>query len=366
MQGAGSIRQRKNGNWEARYTVGRDPGTGKQIQKSIYGKTQKEVRQKLTQIIASIDDGTFISPSKLTIGAWINMWIKDYIVSVKPATARIYENNCRNHIIPVLGAVRLALLTPGMIQQFYNNLREKGLSDRSVKLVHSVLGKSLGQAVNIGYIRTNPTDACVLPKNTKKEMQFLDDTQIFTFLNEIEGHQLETLFVVTLFTGMRLGEVLGLTWNCINFSDGRINISKQLQKPIEKGANYKLILPKSGKSRWVTMAPYVIKKLSVLGIRQEGFVFTDKNGKHFTPVTVQRNFKKIVEKIGYSSMRFHDLRHSYAVSAIQAGVDIKTIAESLGHHSVAFTLDTYGHVTERMQKESGIKMEKFIQRVVNF
>ena len=119
----GTIRQRSDGRWEARYTVGRDPGTGKQIQRSVYGSTQKEVRQKLAQITAAIDTGTYIAPQRMTVGQWLDIWADDYLVGVKPATVTIYRGNIKNHIKPALGAVRLDQLHPHAVQGFVNGLR---------------------------------------------------------------------------------------------------------------------------------------------------------------------------------------------------------------------------------------------------
>lgn len=109
-QGSGTIRQRPDGRWEARFTVGRDPGTGKQIQRSVYGSTQKEVRQKLAQAVAEVDNGTYQAPSKMTVGQWLDIWQKDYLGGVKPFTAQGYEKNVRVYIKPALGAIKLDAL----------------------------------------------------------------------------------------------------------------------------------------------------------------------------------------------------------------------------------------------------------------
>lgn len=142
-QGGGNIRQRFNGLWEARYTVGRDPGTGKQIQKSVYDKTQKEVRQKLSKVTTELDEGTYFEPSKMTVGQWIDTWLNEYTDDKKYLTVKHYQAQCLAHIKPSLGAVKLAELTPPMIQKFYNDLRRgaKGcdpLAPKSVRNVHGI------------------------------------------------------------------------------------------------------------------------------------------------------------------------------------------------------------------------------------
>ena len=131
-QGEGTIRQRKDGTWEARYTLGRDPGTGKQIQKSVYGATQKDVRQKLQQISQSIDEGTYFEPTKMTVAGWMNTWLKDYLGNVKAGTVANYTRHVNNHIIPALGAMKLSALQPPQIQHLYNQLQEQGLSAKTM------------------------------------------------------------------------------------------------------------------------------------------------------------------------------------------------------------------------------------------
>ena len=229
-----------------------------------------------------------------------------------------------------------------MIQAFYNAMGEPSeqdpecLSAKTVKNVHGVLHKALQQAVLIGYLRYNPADACILPRIERKKIKPFDDAQITAFLSAIQGNRFETLFILTLFTGMREGEVLGLTWDCIDFHTGIISVEKQMQQMLLLGSDWQ---------------------------NPEGLVFTNEFGTHLTKPTVYREYKRIVAAIGCPNARFHDLRHSYAVAAIRAGDDIKTVQGNLGHATAAFTLDVYGHVTDQMKRESADRMERFIRTV---
>ena len=121
-RGEGSIRQRKDGTWEARFVVGIDPGTGKDIRKSVYAKTQKEVRKKMTEAIAALDKDDYREPCKMTLDQWLDIWSKEYLGSVKPRTVADYKDNIKNHIKPALGAIKLDALTAHAIQKFYNSL----------------------------------------------------------------------------------------------------------------------------------------------------------------------------------------------------------------------------------------------------
>ena len=194
----------------------------------------------------------------------------------------------------------------------------------------------------------------------------------------IQGNRFETLFILTLFTGMREGEVLGLTWDCIDFHTGIISVEKQMQLHQDKGSKgYELVSPKNGRSRTIAAAQTVLTRLQqqrrwqmqqklLLGSdwqNPEGLVFTNEFGTHLTKPTVYREYKRIVAAIGCPNARFHDLRHSYAVAAIRAGDDIKTVQGNLGHATAAFTLDVYGHVTDQMKRESADRMERFIRTV---
>lgn len=378
-QGAGTIRKRADGRWEARFTAGLDPVSGKQIQKSVYGRTQKEVREKLTQITTELDNGTYMEPSKDTLSEWLDTWLETYVrYSVKPYTMDAYQCNCNNYIKPALGNVKLAALNAPQIQRFYNGLlTEKKLSPKTVRNIHGVFHKALGQAVKLGMIRSNPTVLCDLPKVRRKEIHPMEQGEIAAFLKAIEGSKYELLYQVTLFTGMRQGEVLGLTWDCVDFAHDAIYVNKQLQKTKKVGGTYTLVPTKNSRSRIITAAPSVMTLLKKQKSQQAqmrllagqdwknpwDLVFTNDFGGNLSHFTVYKTFKEIVRSIGLEQERFHDLRHSYAVVSIESGDDIKTVQANLGHATASFTLDVYGHVSQKMRRQSAERMEQFIQKL---
>ena len=387
--GNGSIRKKtqiKNGKtytwWEGRITTERDPGTGKQIQRSVSGKTQKEVAQKLREISVEIDKRTYLAPTKLTVKDWLDTWVKEYLEDIKPSTKYLYTRNVEMYIIPNLGSVKLDALTSPMVQALYNRLHKpdkkdvKPLSAKTIRSLHGVLHKALQQAVLNGYIRVNPTDACKPPRVVKKEIQPLDETQVSEFLKAIQGHPHEYLYKITLFSGMREGEVLGLTWDCVDLEHGTLLIKQQLRREQQKGGKYYFSPPKNNKSRVLSLAPSVVQLFRLQKLKQNGMrleagnsweennlIFSNQTGGFLSYRTVYDCFKRIVDKIGSPSTRFHDLRHTYAVLAIKSGDDIKTVQENLGHATAAFTLDVYGHVTAQMKKDSADRMEQVIKSV---
>ena len=380
-KGGGTIRQRPDGLWEARYTLGINPGTGKQIQKSVYGKTQKEVRQKLTAITAEIDNGTYQEPCKMTVNDWLDIWLKDYQIGVKDSTAYLYERQAKLYLRPALGNIPLETLKAHMVQRLYNSLSQEhdgqpALSAKTIKNIHGVLHKALQQAVLLNYIRYNPTTECVLPKIVKKEIHPLTDQQTAQLLNLLKGSKYEIPLTVDLFTGLREGELLGLMWDCVDFEKGTILVNKQLRRSQRKGGTYYFSPPKNNKSRCLTLAPSVIQlfrlqKLEQNSMRMEagdaweghGLIFTNQTGGYLSYRTVYDRFKRIVRNIGAPATRFHDLRHTFAVASIKSGDDIKTVQENLGHATAAFTLDVYGHVTKQMKQDSAARMEQFIKSV---
>ena len=161
--GNGNIRKRKDGTWEARYTVGTDPKTGKQLRRSIYGRTQKEVRERLRQITSDVDTGEYVAPCAMKFSEWLDIWLEEYLTGHSPLTVSSYRDSCKNHIKPFLGRYRLDAITPVLVQKFVNKMLAQGLAAKTVKKIHGVLHRALQQAVLIGYLRTNPADVCNLP-----------------------------------------------------------------------------------------------------------------------------------------------------------------------------------------------------------
>ncbi len=379
--GNGTIRKRKDGRWEGRVTTGVDMRTGKQIQRSVYGKTKKETAQKLREIIADVDSGLLVESGSMTVGEWVEIWINQYANNIKELSMSTYRAHIRNHISPKLGDIKLSNLKTRDIQMMYNALlrREKPLTAKTIKNIHGVLHKALSQAVKLGYIRYNPADNVSLPKVEKPELKPITDEHIAEFLEAIKGHCYELLYTIDLFTGMRKGEILGLTWDCVNLDTGVVVINKQLIQEKKKGGQYKLASTKNSKGRTVRIPPSVIELFRQQKAKQTSWkkeagsawdnslnlVFTNEIGGHLSHTTVTHSFKKIVQSIGLESTRFHDLRHSYAVAAIESGIDMKTVQENLGHHAASFTMDVYGHVSDRMRLEGANRMELFIQNISN-
>lgn len=390
-QGGGSIRKRPDGRWEARYTTGFDPKTGRQIQRSIYGKTQKEVRQKLNQVTAEIDSGDYLEPSGMKLRDWLDSWLADYSGDKKYSTMKHYRAACETHIKPRLGDVPLSKLNAVMVQKFYNSLShpedgEKALSPKTVKNVHGILSKAMSQAVRNGLIKFNPCEGAVLPKVSKKEIRTLSNEQVKGLLELADSDEVYGILLkLIVLTGLREAEAMGLTWDCVDFEKGTILVNKQLQKRPKSADGMVFSSLKNGKPRLLRPAPYVMELLRQRQERQRrqrleageaweewhdaqvngSMVFTTLTGSYLSPQTVYNHFKVMAATLGVPNARVHDLRHTFAVLSLENGDDIKTVQGNLGHATAAFTLDVYGHVSDTMQKASAERMERFVQSIFN-
>ena len=405
-KGSGTIKKRtviRNGKpytfWEAQITVGNDPGTGKQMRKTFTGATQKEVREKMQKAAVAVQDGDFFEPSKLTLSAWLDLWLREYSADWKYKTLEKYETVCRVHLKPALGAVKLAKLSPPQIQSFYNELgrtgkvttkkdkngktveRREPLSPKSIRLVHGVLSKALNTAVRIGYIKRNASELCTTPKLEKKEIQPLTDAQIKEFVALCAGEDYGRIYKLILFTGLREGEALGLTWDCVDFKAGTLKIKQQLQRQGEKD---ELVPLKNSKPRYLTAPAFVMQLLTdehthqieqrlaagelwqgwqSLEEMKTGLVFLKDDGSNITAAALYQRYKHLAEMIGKPESRVHDLRHTFAVLSLQNGDNVKTVQDNLGHATAAFTLDVYGHVSEKMKEDSAARMQAYIERM---
>lgn len=379
-QGGGTIRQRPDGRWEARYTVGRDPGTGKQIQRSVYGSTQKEVRQKLAQITAAIDKGVYQAPNKITVSTWMEEWLSTFCANkVKPLTLQSYQAITRNHIVPAIGAVELQAVRGAHIQRLYNSMTAAGLSGKTVKNVGAILHKALSVALKQGIIAANPCDAAELPKAGYREIRPLADDETPRFLAAIDGSPMRNAFALCLFAGLREGECLGLSWGQVDFEKGKITISQQLQKSKANGEYYIAPSTKSGKPRTIEPPPIAFQYLKAERVKQmenrlkagpawnnpDNLVFTDEAGSHYAIYTFYKRFKAIAASIGRPDARPHDLRHTAATVAIASGADIKSVQDLLGHATASFTLNVYAHTSEQMMKDTAARMQSYYDNMAS-
>ena len=386
--GMGSIRKRSNGNYEVRYTEGFDL-SGKQIQRSKTFKTEREANEFRIKTLNQINEGTYVSPNQMPLGEWLDFYLKHHTSNLKPLTQKSYEDRIRLHITPIIGNVKLCKLTPFIVQDFIDGLSlktdtHKALSPKTVKCVHGVLHKALAKAVSLGYLPKNPADHCTMRKVIAPDITPLTDSQTVEFLKAIQDNKYEKVYQIGLFMGLRQGEILGLTWDCINWEKNTVNVKQQLirarqckHKTYEDNEpRYKLTRVKNDKGRYICVADEIMdifrtrleeqnKQRKIAGdLWDEPFpnlVFENEFGKNLAHATIRKHFKKIVAEIGLPEERFHNMRHNYTVAALESGDDVNTVQENLGHATPNFTLKVYDHVTATRRTESAKRMNDRIK-----
>ena len=366
--GEGNIRKRKDGRWEGRYTAVYDPATGKRITKNVLGKTQAEVKEKLAKAIADSQQLDVTKTNNYTVTTWLTTWYEVYAEPrLRPNTKSYYQNYINNHIIPGIGSIKLEKLTTIQIQRFYNNLqksgrvqrdnqvelRDKSLSPRVVRGVHTLLSNCLEQAVAERLILVNPAKGCKLPKLEKKEMQILPQEKIGLYLAEADRRGLLALFYLELTTGLRRGELLALLWTDLDAEARTISVTKQVNR-----INGELVVsqPKTQNSVRTLAIPQQAVDLLVEEHRKHPsnqYMFpSPKTGTMYDPDAFRRIHDKILKAIGAEHVRFHDMRHLFATLSLKNGVDVKTLSGALGHYSAGFTLNTYTHATAQMKQDA--------------
>lgn len=378
--GAGSIRQRSDGLWEARYCVGNDPGTGKPIRKSIYGKSQKAVRQRLTEITRQLDTNCYVDQDKRPLGAYLDSWMSEYVEPVRtPYTITTYRGVIRNHLKPNIGAVRLCDLTTDQVQKMVRKLVSAGKAPKTIKNTMTVLNSALEQAVKEQVILRNPAKYAKLPSVQAPDIHPLSVEEITAFMNAAEECPYYAPLMCCLFLGLREGEALGLAWENVDFENGKALICQQLQKEkTAHGAFYIKHSTKTGQSRTLDLPDFLIDILKEEQRRQTlariaagpawgnewGLCFTDALGGCINPHTLWANFKRIAKSIGLPDARVHDLRHTNATLALVNGVDLKTVQANLGHSTASFTLQRYVHATEQARRAAANQMQQLYENQI--
>ena len=371
--GEGNIRKRKDGRWEGRYTVGRDPVSGKQVFKNVLGKTQAEVKEKMKLTIEKNKKVDFRQTGKYTVTQWMDEWFENVCkLKIRPSSHQTYRGYIDNHITPYIGNLLIEklstmelqklyrkLMTKGRVERIESEHQPKGLSAKTVRNIHQVISSAMDFAVAQRIIPENPCKAVALPKVEHKEMQTIPAEQLRAFLVEAKASGVYEMYYTELATGLRRGELLGLKWSDIDLNAGVIRVKRQVAR-----VNGQIVeAPLKTKNSYRTVA---ISRQAVEVLKQQKektndeYVFPSPNGGPISPDSVNNTLKRVLARAGIPRVRFHDLRHTFATVALQNGVDIKTVSGMLGHFSAGFTLDTYAHVTTAAQKEAAQTMENVL------
>lgn len=363
--GEGTIYQRKNGTWAGLLTIGRDEN-GKLKRLSFSGRTRKEVVEKLTKARAELQQGTFVEPNKVTVGEWLDTWLKEYKKpDLRPEVFQTYQMIIRVHLKPALGGVLLQALRPEMVQRLYNEKTASGLAPATVRKIHQVLHGALKQAVKNQLVVRNVSEATTLPKlQQTREVRALTLEEQQEFLKALEGHRLATAFKVLLGTGLRRGELLALTWKDIDLANATLTVRQSLvrvkgqllfQEPKTKTSKRTIPLPDDLVSELKAHKAQQAQEKLLAGPAYEdnGLVFANELGRPLDPRSFDRWFYQIREKAGLpKDVNLHALRHTYATRLLERGVSLKVIQQLLGHSKFDVTADIYSHVAPELEREA--------------
>ena len=364
----GSIHRRKNGTWRAQVTL-----QGQRL--SHTAKTRRECQDWLKQMLNQIDNGLTYKGTLITYQEYLSDWLVSIEPTLRPTTHYHYSQIVRDHIVPILGEIKLLDLRPDHIQNLYNQKRKSGLGIRTIQLTHSVVHRSLVHALRLGLIHRNPAATVIRPKPEQKEMKIYDEGQISQFLVAAKGNRFEALYHLAISTGMRQGELLGLLWTDLDWLKQTLHVQRQLRKVPGKGYSFQPPKTKYGR-RMITLGSNTIQKLREhqrlnqeerieAGIRwqENNLIFPSTVGTPMEQRNLHRDFKSIIKKAGLPDIRFHDLRHTAASIMLNHGVPVIVVSRRLGHSKPSITLDIYGHLIPGMQAEIAEQIDELITPV---
>lgn len=394
MAGVGSVYQRSSdGRWAGKYTF-TDPLTGKSKTKYVYSskegrKGEQEVRRKLNKLIEEIESGNLINANQITVESWLRKFLEVYCARNSGTTLDGYKNYIENHIIPILGKIKLRDLKPIHIENYYNHERTVprykmvkkdgkmvpmmkdgkpiplikdgkpvfGYSETTILQQHRILHRAFEKAVADGFIDKNPCDGIDAPSPEEFEPKVYTEDEYNLLLDKLRGHRLEIVALLAGMCGLRRGEILALTWEDIDLKNRIIKITKNTV-PTSKGTVTKK--PKTKKSERIVVIPSeIIPDLKRL--RGIGKVITKLDGTDYNPGSLSREFKDFLEKNGLRHIRLHDLRHFNATMMLKYGVSEREAQERMGHSNPTMT-KKYQHILKDMAYDSADKLNSVLKR----
>lgn len=369
-------RQRKcecggEATWRFEVLVSPPGAPRKRVTKTGFG-TKRQALSALSKLQGAVESGELVEPNKVTLKAFFfESWLPTVSRTLAPSTLRSYTDILRARVVPTLGSVPLQALTAAQLNGLYSKLGTDGRSNgggplaaRTVRYTHTVIRKSLKDAARWGMVPRNVADLADPPKATKtRKWTTWSPGEIRCFLEHAEGDRLAPLWELAVNTGMRRGELLGLRWEDIDLEKGTVAIRRAL---VVVGYEVVISQTKTDRARVIALDPGMVAILKEWrriqleermawgpAYRDSGYLFTKEDGSELHPDRVSKLFDRLVASSDLPRIRFHDLRHTWATTALAAGVHPKIVAERLGHGSIQITLDTYSHVMPQQDRAAG-------------
>ena len=376
--GDGLVRKRADGRWEGRIVVGHKK-EGSPIFRSVFAKTQKEVMRKLHSQIEAYRDVELTEASNMTLGEWLDKWLSDYMtLTVRESTLEGYKMIINHYIKPHLGDAKIGSVTTADIQKMYNWLRENGrvnehhekgnaLSDSVIRSIHMMLHQAMDAAVRERLIVKNPTEGTVIPKTNYAPKQILTEEQLEKFLEVVKQDPVWSDFFYTeLTTGLRLGEICALKWQDFEEKTGRLHVRRTAHRRKGGGVRVGETKTETG-TRTILLPPSTVEILKARKKKSySDWIFHNPVVPEvpMDPSTAYHRLKTLLRYAELPSIRFHDLRHTFATHALTSGVDAKTLSTILGHTNASFTLDTYTHMTTDMHRKATNVVGGFLDEIM--
>jgi integrase len=369
----GHIRERSPGHWAIVIDV-RDPATGKRKRKwhSFIG-TKRQAQVECAKLIAEIKNGTALDPAKVTLREYLERWLAQMATQVSPRSAENYREVVEHWIVPALGNIKLAKLQPEQIAQTYSDALAKGgkvgrgLSPRSVVMMHRTLSQSLKHAVIWRLRGDNPASFCKPPRVERKEMKVLDLDSTASLIEFARGGRLYIPILFFALCGLRRAEVAALRWNRLDLDAHRLSVSTSIEQTAQ-GMREKP--PKNGKARSIALPALIVEELRrhrisqaehllAFGVRQrdDTHICLREDGSPWPPRVLTYAFVKLIRASGLTRVRLHDLRHGHASHLLVANTHPKVVQERLGHANIQLTLDTYSHILPSMQEDAATTID---------
>ena len=373
--GDGMVRLKKENQWEGRIVVGHKQN-GDAIFRYAYGKTQKEMMQKLNALKLQYQDADLNEDSNITLSEWLDKWTKEIMPgTVRPTTLKGCKLICRCYIKPYLGDKKIAFITTNDVQKLYVKLKKEGriknhpvhghkLSDNVIIKIHGTLHLAMEMAIAKNLIAKNPTEGTTVPKKKKKDLKVLNDSELDKLMQTLnDDKEWGDFFYLELTTGLRRGEICGLKWENFNEEQNKLYIRINIYRDNGELHEGK---PKTNEGERYIILPKATADMLKRRKRISKWIFPNLTTPELpiAPEAAYRKAKLILKSLNLPNISFHDLRHTFATHAIASGVDAKTLSTILGHTNPSFTLDTYTHVTTDMQQKASNIIENFMEDIL--
>lgn len=343
----GSLRKRSEGSWQLLWSSRGPDGKRKQHSLTMQG-TKREAERRLTEIIRSIDQGTYVAPNRRTVAEYLQYWLESIRGSVAATSYVRYARIVNGRLTSGLGGMWLHQVRPADIQAVYNGWVEGGLSPRTIRLHHAVLKRALGMAVGWELIPRNPAAFVETPTIRSARRDVLNDSELSALLKAAEGGAYYAAIALAVTTGMRRSEICGLRWADLDLEEGTLIVTQGVAR-----LNGKLVLqpPKTQRGRRSISLPQVtVNALRDLP-RTGELVFSNRKGGILDPDVISRVVRRLCDALGTPST-IHGLRHSHASFLMRENIHPRAVSERMGHSNIAFTLNVYSHTLPEQDRRA--------------